>query len=614
MKIKKFRIWNYKSIDDSGDCYPAEFVTILAGKNEAGKSSILEALEDFNINTNIRSKAKPIEKHRQSESKIEIVFAVTKDDVENILLENNIKTDSIISDVTEFTVTKTPPRKYSIYGNILSSITDNTEVSEGEAFALYGALDIPVIKDLSESIGNTFPVIQKGEHASNLAVIKPWADAMLANTSKISVEDANIIRPAIERFLALLRGLAANDPPLERFKRSFLNYLPNFILFSSFEDIFPNEIKLTELQNNKWILDLAQMSDLDVSVITGGDARIKKSHKTALNLTLNDDFKKYWEQDASKLAIDWDNESLQFWIEENGEFYEPEIRSQGRRWHLAFYIRVSARARENVRNVILIDEPGLYLHANAQRDILKSLEESGKDAPIIFSTHSPYLIEADKLERIRLVQKLDGGGTTIENKLHSVADKETLTPILTAIGLELNRGVVATDKLNNVVVEGPSDYYYLNAFKRLIPEHIGLNFISGGSSGNMPKIGTILQGWGCKVVYLYDSDQAYKDAKNHIKKEWLTISSELLQKLNVDGAIEDILTRQEFCKYVLEGADCDKLIGRNSDYMKGKDKVMKAKAFLEKVIAKQEIALSQPTRDLLTLLFNQLKEKLLLAV
>ncbi len=57
MRIKKFRIKNYKSIIDSGDCYMDDFVTILAGKNESGKTSILEALEDFNDEKEIRKEA-----------------------------------------------------------------------------------------------------------------------------------------------------------------------------------------------------------------------------------------------------------------------------------------------------------------------------------------------------------------------------------------------------------------------------------------------------------------------------------------------------------------------------------------------------------------------------
>ena len=54
MKLTKFRIKNYKSIIDSGDCYFSDKLTILAGKNESGKSSVLEALEDFHQDKTIR--------------------------------------------------------------------------------------------------------------------------------------------------------------------------------------------------------------------------------------------------------------------------------------------------------------------------------------------------------------------------------------------------------------------------------------------------------------------------------------------------------------------------------------------------------------------------------
>ncbi|MBI3600717.1 MAG: AAA family ATPase [Nitrospinae bacterium] len=46
-KLIKFRIKNYKSIKDSGWCWLASDLTILAGKNESGKTAILEALRDF---------------------------------------------------------------------------------------------------------------------------------------------------------------------------------------------------------------------------------------------------------------------------------------------------------------------------------------------------------------------------------------------------------------------------------------------------------------------------------------------------------------------------------------------------------------------------------------
>ncbi len=84
MKIKKFRIKNYKSIVDSGDCYLEEDLTILAGKNESGKTSILEALADFNIDKNISDKAKPIGRD-DALPEINITFIMSSLEVENFL-------------------------------------------------------------------------------------------------------------------------------------------------------------------------------------------------------------------------------------------------------------------------------------------------------------------------------------------------------------------------------------------------------------------------------------------------------------------------------------------------------------------------------------------------
>ena len=58
MKVKRVRIKNYKSIIDSTDCYIENNLTIFAGKNESGKTAILEALEDFNVGKDISKEAK----------------------------------------------------------------------------------------------------------------------------------------------------------------------------------------------------------------------------------------------------------------------------------------------------------------------------------------------------------------------------------------------------------------------------------------------------------------------------------------------------------------------------------------------------------------------------
>lgn len=589
MRLNKFRIRNYKSILDSGDCYPTEEVTILAGKNEAGKSSLLEALEDFNIGTKIRSKAIPINIENAKPS-IEIVFSVTKQELIPLLnslglgKENQDSFVAKLQDIELIAVTKTYPQDYEISAAFLSRIPYQ-KPPEWTVLLSTLAKTISSIKALETIRQHQLPSLEIERLDSEQATktIDDYRIAVLPVLNELPESDRT-------QFLAQLNSLKQTvmmhaetvTTSGEKFQSVLLNQIPNFILFSAFDDVFPSEIPLGELESNKWITDLAAMSDINVATIIGENRNAKKQHKHKLNVQINEDFKQFWTQDLSSLSIDWDSEHLEFWIEEQGHFYPPELRSQGRRWHLAFYIRVSARSQGKVQNIILIDEPGLYLHATAQRDILKHLQKSSKSCQILISTHSPYLIEAEKLERVRLVQKNEERGTYVENKLHAVSDKETLTPILTAIGLELNQGIVGANQVDNVIVEGPSDYFYLTAFREIIGG-LQANFISGGSSGNMPKIGTILQGWGCRVIYLYDNDQAFKDAQRSIKKDWLTISKEWLLGLNVDGSIEDVFSKEEFASII--GVSAEIITEKNSAFMKTnkRDKVLPARMFLQKV-------------------------------
>ncbi len=120
MKIIKFRIKNYKSIVDSGDCYPANGVTVFAGKNEAGKTSILEALEDFNVNKKIRSKAKPIQDDTL-EPEITITFHIPKKEIEAILKETG-HTASLKEEEIELILQKRYPQKFAYANDILSKL------------------------------------------------------------------------------------------------------------------------------------------------------------------------------------------------------------------------------------------------------------------------------------------------------------------------------------------------------------------------------------------------------------------------------------------------------------------------------------------------------------
>ncbi len=279
------------------------------------------------------------------------------------------------------------------------------------------------------------------------------------------------------------------------------------------------------------------------------------------------------------------------------------MRSKGKQWHLAFYVRVSARAKEDVPNIILIDEPGLYLHAQAQTDVIRKLEDAAADAPIIFATHSPYLIDIDKLNRIRLISRnSEEEGTLISNKIHKNADKETLTPIITAIGLDLSLGLdIAKD--NNIIFEGITDYYYVRAFQELLKFKFReeVHFIPGTGADKTNLLASLMIGWGFNYCIVLDNDLAGRRTRDRLLKDFgHTGIKVLLVSENKDNEIEDLFSRGDFIKHVLNEKSTEVPDKKNSQLFKQKgrsyDKVLLSKSFFEKVV-NGDISLSQATKQ-----------------
>lgn len=376
MKLFKFRVHLYKSILDSGDCYPTERVTILAGKNEAGKSSLLEALEDFNVGSKIREKAIPIGKP-SAKPVIEVTLHVDGHELIRIIkgckLGEEIEATFIgaAKDTNDLSVSKTYPDAYVISAPILETALPKKPANlETIIFAISAISAMWMANESSKRLKLPTLNLNPLDEEKSIATLNEYETLAEPGLATNTEEERAQFRASISELRTEIQNHAKKTrDSVAALRKALLDHIPNFVLFSAFDDIFPNEIPLGELESNKWIKDLAAMSDLDVRTITGENRNAKKQHKHQLNLQINSDFSQFWTQDLSKLSIDWDSERLEFWIEEQSNFYPPELRSQGRRWHLAFYIRVSARARGDVPNIILIDEPGLYLHATAQRDV-----------------------------------------------------------------------------------------------------------------------------------------------------------------------------------------------------------------------------------------------------
>ncbi len=137
-------------------------------------------------------------------------------------------------------------------------------------------------------------------------------------------------------------------------------------------------------------------------------------------------------------------------------FDTPESRSLGFRWYLSFYINFLAQTKEAIANeyIFLIDEPGIHLHPAGQKDLVKVLENLAQRNQVIYTTHSPFMINREFPERVRLVTKSKAG-----THIDSEAYRQNWKPLRKSIGLMI--GDLFFFSEDSMILEVPRDKFAL---------------------------------------------------------------------------------------------------------------------------------------------------------
>ena len=149
-------------------------------------------------------------------------------------------------------------------------------------------------------------------------------------------------------------------------------------------------------------------------------------------------------------------------------------RSAGFVWFFSFLVKFARVKSDSSPVVLLLDEPGLTLHGKAQADLLRFFKE--KLAPhhqIVYSTHSPFMVPADDLASVRIVEdqvELKGArrvplGTKVRDDVLS-RDPDTLFPLQGALGYDISQSLFVGK--HTLLVEGPSDILYIQALSEAL--------------------------------------------------------------------------------------------------------------------------------------------------
>jgi len=219
-----------------------------------------------------------------------------------------------------------------------------------------------------------------------------------------------------------------------------------------------------------------------------------------------------------------ENVFLEFQLKDTDGYYLITERSLGFRWFFVFLLLTQYRRsrKASPSNVLfLFDEPASNLHPTAQKQLLESFKSIAANSGIIYTTHSHHLINPEWLETTFVV-KNEGLNTGNEindysaKKSNIIAQKyrefvathpsETnyYQPILDVLDFCPSKLELVPDV---VMVEGKNDYYTLALISNLLDSKKSiLNLMPGMSASCFDSLIRLYLAWGKNFLVLLDSD------------------------------------------------------------------------------------------------------------
>lgn len=569
MKLIKFRVENYKTIQDS-DWVECEDVTAFIGKNEAGKTSLLRALSklkstdksDYDAIKEFPHGRYTDEFKKQDWRVVTAVFAI--DDVERGDLAQIHEAFAV---VREITVAKTFSGEHTVTFSPMPSAVTCT-LKEW----------IAVLKDAIKAVEKTLPKAVAGATPEEKEQVKSvWTAAQQKIAAQVTLwmEEAEKekeppqlalmrkrrqflldntqddwsrtpIDPIITRVEAMIEKLEAAEK-LERGDDWVLENMPSFLFFANYQ-MLQSAIYLPEFVSRssgrgrnspetrvqqalfKHVgVDAGDLSNLSQGRSNGEeDPAIRKRidqltiMANSASQSMTQKFGAWWQQRTHQFHYEFNGEYFRIWVSDNlnPSKVELEERSEGFRYFFSFYLLFLVEAAESHKNcILLLDEPGLHLHGTAQAKLLAFFDKLAAEGnQVLYSTHSPFLVDGDHLERARTVYESEGG-TVVSDDVWPT-DNDSLFPLQAALGYSICQSLFIAKQ--QILIEGPTDYMLLLGLNAALPESQRLSreiiMLPVGGASNFAPFAALLASHGVKFIAIPDSDSAGNTARAKLQK------------------------------------------------------------------------------------------------
>jgi len=425
--------------------------------------------------------------------------------------------------------------------------------------------------------------------------------------------------------MSIENAVKAAGKELERAKEFYSSYelaeeifkiLPDFEMFEDFSSLLPNRIDLEDIirankraEGYKAAINFLTITGLEYSFFQQPSSRILKQKIENLNGELTLNFQDFWRQNVgknNKININFElshydhtnpeksgKPFIEFWIKDEMERLYPKQRSRGVRWFLSFFLELKATAMDKSQRdkVLLIDEPAVSLHARAQEDVLKVFDDIRERIQIIYTTHSPHLIDVNKLYRILAVQRAVKDDMKSETLVYSArslksATADTLSPIYSTMGARLSQQEIIKS-FNNVIVKDLSTFYFMKAIVALTGFEKECYFLPASGAESITMMVNILMGWGIDYIILNFGNSGERAVHEKLMKEQydnkIDLASKQMLFMDFYPDAEDLFSTIDFKKYVVKVREG--ITVKNSEYLIDNNfsRVILASNFLQEV-------------------------------
>jgi predicted ATPase len=473
-------IHKYKCIEKPQRFDVDERVTVLVGKNESGKTAVLQSIAKtnyfsadpaFRFSTTDDYPRKELKKYQKSGETADVVtshYRISESVIEQI--ESKLGKDVLKK--SDFSITTDFDNAIGIEGIevdfsrfIEHFLSKHEGVDPADAAKLRGLASMEAAVELKTQATQ--------EHAlAQAAAAAPPAGA----------PPTPIPEPSILKLLAELDQFRLKDPMIDEpiadyiYSKFIAPLVPKFLYYDEYYEL-PSRVDIQKLQSGKRETEqeqtaaaLFELAEIDIKELVQNDRF--ESYVAELEATANfitQELFEYWKTNTElrvRFMIESANVNgeirpfLNIRVENTKHMMTLPLgkRSKGFNWFFSFLVWFSKIQEDKNSNfILLLDEPGLNLHASAQADLLRYIESLSDNYQILYSTHSPFMVESHGLHRVRTIY--DGPEGSIVSDSIQERDADTLFPLQAALGYDIAQNLFVSR--NNLIVEGAADLVIL---------------------------------------------------------------------------------------------------------------------------------------------------------